>query len=173
MTILLSLFLKLSLFSVLAFGGIIAVLPSLFELTVNQEHWISAQTFADYFAIAQAAPGPNFMAITLIGWDLYGPLGAIVASIAICWPSSIMVFYLERYITGIQDLEKKQTIQYAAAALAIGLILTASWKLTMSFNSHWTAMLLTIAVIVTTQFSKIHPLYLIALGAIIGGAGLL
>ena len=173
MIILLSLFLKLSLFSVLAFGGIIAVLPSLFELTVNQEHWISAQTFADYFAIAQAAPGPNFMAITLIGWDLYGPLGAIVASIAICWPSSIMVFYLERYITGIQDLEKKQTIQYAAAALAIGLILTASWKLTMSFNSHWTAMLLTIAVIVTTQFSKIHPLYLIALGAIIGGAGLL
>lgn len=173
MTILLSLFFKLSLFSVLAFGGIIAVLPSLFELSVNQEHWISAQTFADYFAIAQAAPGPNFMAITLIGWDLYGPLGAIVASIAICWPSSIMVFYLERYITGIKDLEKKQTIQYAAAALAIGLILTASWKLTMSFNSHWTAMVLTIAVIVTSQLSKIHPLYLIAIGAIIGGAGFL
>lgn len=173
MTILLSLFLKLSLFSVLAFGGIIAVLPSLFDLIVNQEHWISAQKFSDYFAIAQAAPGPNFMAITLIGWDVYGLLGAIVASIAICWPSCIMVFYLERYITGIKDLEKKKTIQYAAAALAIGLILTASLKLTMSFNSHWTTILLTVAVIVVTQFSKVHPLLIIAIGAIIGGAGFL
>jgi chromate transporter len=173
MTLLLSLFIKLSLFSVVAFGGIIAVLPSLFDLVVNQEHWIGAQTFVDYFAIAQAAPGPNFMAITLIGWNIYGLVGAVVASIAVCWPSSIMVFYLERYITGIEDPEKKQTIQYAAAALAIGLVLTSSWKLTMSFNSHWTAMLLTLAVIVATQLSKVHPLYLIAIGAMIGGAGLL
>jgi chromate transporter len=170
-TLLLSLFIKLSLFSFVAFGGIIAVLPSLFDLAVNQEHWISAQTFVDYFAIAQAAPGPNFMAITLIGWNIYGPLGAIVASIAICWPSSIMVFYLERYITGIRDPERKQTIQYAAAALAVGLVLTSSWKLTMSFNSHWTAILLTIAVIAITQLSKIHPLFLIAIGALVGGAG--
>jgi len=172
MTLLLTLFIKLSLLSAVAFGGIIAVLPTFFDVVVTQEKWISAQTFADYFAIAQAAPGPNFMAITLIGWNIYGVLGALVASIAICWPSSIMVFFLERYITGIQDLEKKQTIQYAAAALAVGLVLTSSWELARSFNSHWTATLLTIfAIIVTVLFKKIHPLYLIALGAIIGGAG--
>ena len=171
MSLLISLFIKLSLFSFVAFGGIIAVLPSLFDLTVNQEHWIDAATFADFFAIAQAAPGPNFMTLTLIGWHVYGLVGAIVASIAICWPSSIMVFYLERYITGIQDLEKKKIIQYAAASLAVGLVLTSSWKLTVSFNDHWTAMVLTIAVIAITQFSKIHPLYLSAAGALIGGAG--
>jgi chromate transporter len=114
------------------------------------------------------------MAITLIGWNIYGVLGALVASIAICWPSSIMVFFLERYITNIQDLEKKQTIQYAAAALAVGLVLTSSWELARSFNSHWTATLLTIVVIIVTVLSKkIHPLYLIVLGAIIGGAGLI
>ncbi|QWD65621.1 chromate transporter [Polynucleobacter sp. MWH-Aus1W21] len=173
MTLLLSLFIKLSLFSFVAFGGIIAVLPSLLDLAVNQEHWIDAATFADYFAIAQAAPGPNFMTITLVGWHVYGVLGAVVASIATCWPSSVMVFYLERYITSIKDPEKKKIIQYAAAALAIGLILTSSWKLTVGFNDHWTAIILTIAVVVITQFSKIHPLYLIALGAILGGAGLI
>ena len=173
MTLLLSLFIKLSLFSFVAFGGIIAVLPSLFELAVTQEHWIDAATFADYFAIAQAAPGPNFMTITLVGWRVYGLVGAVVASIAICWPSSVMVFYLERYITRIEDPEKKKIIQYAAAALAIGLVLTSSWKLTVGFNNHWTAIVLTIAVVAITQFSKIHPLYLIALGALLGGAGLI
>jgi chromate transporter len=84
-----------------------------------------------------------------------------------------MVFYLERYITRIQDPEKKKIIQYAAAALAIGLVLTSSWKLSVGFNNHWTAILLTIAVIVITQTSKIHPLYLIVLGALLGGAGLI
>ena len=173
MTLLLSLFIKLSLFSFVAFGGIIVVLPSLFELAVTEQHWVDATTFADYFAIAQAAPGPNFMTITLVGWHVYGLVGAIVASIAICWPSSVMVFYLERYITRIQDPEKKKIIQYAAAALAIGLVLTSSWKLTVGFNNHWTAILLTIAVLVITQTTKIHPLYLIVLGALLGGAGLI
>ena len=173
MTLLLSLFIKLSLFSFVAFGGIIAVLPSLLDLAIHEEHWIDSATFADYFAIAQAAPGPNFMTVTLVGWHVYGLAGAILASIAICWPSSVMVFYLERYITKIQDPEKKKIIQYAAAALAIGLVLTSSWKLTVGFNDHWTAIVLTIFVAVVTQFSKIHPLYLIALGALIGGAGLI
>lgn len=173
MIILFSLFIKFSLFSLVAFGGIIALLPSLFDLTVTQEHWIDASTFADYFAIAQAAPGPNFMTVTLIGWHVYGFIGAIVASIAICWPSSVMVFYLERYITGIRDPQKKKTIQYAAAALAVGLVLSSSWKLSIGFNDHWTTMLLTVIVIVITQFSKIHPLCLIALGGLIGGLGLL
>ncbi|WP_197712858.1 chromate transporter [Polynucleobacter necessarius] len=75
MSIFLSLFLKLSTFSLIAFGGVNALLPSLLNLSVYQEHWIDLQTFADYFAIAQAAPGPNFMTVTLIGWHVYGVLG--------------------------------------------------------------------------------------------------
>ncbi|WP_197712086.1 chromate transporter [Polynucleobacter necessarius] len=36
-------------------------------MAVYQERWIDLQTFSDYFAIAQAAPGPNFMTATLLG----------------------------------------------------------------------------------------------------------
>ena len=103
MSALLSLFLKLSAFSALAFGGINALLPALYDLSVNQEHWLDTRTFADFFAIAQAAPGPNLMTVTLIGWHVSGVIGAIVASIAICWPSSIMVFFLQRYISNLRN----------------------------------------------------------------------
>ena len=81
MSILLSLFLKLSAFSLIAFGGVNALLPVLLNLAVNQEHWIDLQTFSDYFAIAQAAPGPNFMTVTLLGWHIYGVIGALVATL--------------------------------------------------------------------------------------------
>ena len=168
---LLSLFLKLSAFSLVAFGGINALLPTLFDLSVNQEHWIDAQTFADYFAIAQAAPGPNLMTVTLIGWKVGGVLGAAVATLAIAWPSSIMIFFLQRTILNMQDKQKQQIIQFAAGALAVGLVLAAAWGIALQINHSIAAQLLTIGTIAITLFTRWHPLYLIAIGGVLGILG--
>ncbi len=171
MSTLLSLFLKLSAFSMIAFGGVNALLPELLNMAVNQEQWIDLQTFSDYFAIAQAAPGPNFMTVTLLGWHIYGMIGALVATFAIVWPSSILIFFLQRFILGIKDPVKKKSIQYAAAALAIGLVLSSAWEIALQINHGVAAYLLTIATIGLTLFTRWHPLYLIAIGAVLGVLG--
>jgi chromate transporter len=173
MSMLLSLFLKLSAFSLIAFGGVNALLPVLFNLAVTQEHWIDVQTFSDYFAIAQAAPGPNFMTVTLLGWHVDGVIGALVATFAIAWPSSILIFYLQRLIMGIEDPLKKKSIQYAAAALAIGLVLSSAWQISLQINHSVAAYVLTIATIAITFFTRWHPLYLIAIGAALGLLGII
>lgn len=173
MSVLLGLFLKLSAFSLIAFGGVNALLPSLLDLSVNQEHWIDLQTFADYFAIAQAAPGPNFMTVTLVGWHVYGVLGALIATFAIAWPSSILVFFLQRWVMEMSDQQKKKTIQYAAAALAIGLVLSSAWQIALQINHSVAAYALTLMTIGLTVFTRWHPLYLIALGAALGLFGLI
>ena len=171
MSVLLSLFLKLSAFSLVAFGGINALLPVLFNLSVTQEQWISSQTFADYFAIAQAAPGPNLMTVTLIGWHVSGVIGAIVATLAIAWPSSIMIFFLQRYIRSMQNPRKKRAIQFAAGALAVGLVLASAWQIALQINQGYAAYILTIGTILIAVFTRWHPLYLIALGAALGIMG--
>jgi chromate transporter len=168
MNILLSLFLKLSSFSLIAFGGINALLPELFNLAVNQERWVDVQTFSDYFAIAQAAPGPNFMTVALLGWHVYGVFGALLAIFAISWPSAILVFYMQRCILRIEDPIKKKTIQYAAGALAIGLVLSSALQITLQINRDMAANILTVATIVLVLLTRWHPLYLIALGAALG-----
>ena len=173
MGILLSLLLKLSAFSLIAFGGINALLPSLLELSVYQEQWIDLQTFADYFAIAQAAPGPNFMTVTLIGWHVGGVLGALLATLAIAWPSSILVYFVQQLILGMNDEQRKKAIQYAAAALAIGLVLSSAWQIALQINHSYAAYGLTILTIGLTVFTRWHPLYLIALGAALGTMGLI
>lgn len=173
MSMLLSLFLKLSVFSMIAFGGVNALLPELLNLAVNQERWIDLQTFSDYFAIAQAAPGPNFMTVTLLGWHIYGIIGALVATFAIVWPSSILIFFLQRFILGIQDPIKKKAIQYAAAALAIGLVLSSAWEIALQINHGTAAYILTIATIGLTVFTRWHPLYLIAVGGVLGVLGII
>jgi len=171
MSILFSLFLKLSAFSLIAFGGINALLPSLLELSVYQEKWIDLQTFADYFAIAQAAPGPNFMTVTLVGWHVGGVVGALLATVAIAWPSSILVYFVQRLILGMNDKQKKKAIQYAAAALAIGLVLSSAWQIALQINHSYAAYGLTLLTIGLTVFTRCHPLYLIALGAALGIMG--
>jgi len=171
MSILLSLFLKLSAFSLVAFGGVNALLPVLFNLAVHQEHWIDVQTFSDYFAIAQAAPGPNFMTVTLIGWHVYGVLGALLATLAIAWPSSIMIYFLQRFIMRMKNPLSKQTIQYAAAALAIGLVLSSAFEIALQINHSLAAYILTVGTIAITLLTRWHPLYLIAMGGALGVLG--
>ena len=42
------------------------------------------------YAIAQAAPGPNVLVVTLIGWQVAGLAGALIATLAMCLPMSVV-----------------------------------------------------------------------------------
>ena len=173
MSALLGLFLKFSAFSLIAFGGVNSLLPVLYDISVNQERWIYAQTFANYFAIAQAAPGPNFMTVTLIGWHVYGVLGALIATFAIAWPSSILIFYLQRYIQSMKNVQHQQAIQYAAAALAIGLVLASAWQISWQINHGMIAYVITLGTIAIMLLTPWHPLWLILIGALCGLFGII
>ena len=111
------------------------------------------------------------MTVTLLGWHIYGMIGALVATFAIVWPSSILIFFLQRFILGIKDPVRKKSIQYAAAALAIGLVLSSAWEIALQINHGVAAYLLTIATIGLTLFTRWHPLYLIAIGGALGVMG--
>ena len=53
--------------SCLAIGGLPTVLPEMQRYVVEVHHWMTGQQFATAYALAQVAPGPNVMYITLIG----------------------------------------------------------------------------------------------------------
>ena len=111
------------------------------------------------------------MTVTLIGWHVGGVIGALLATFAIAWPSSILVYFLHRLILNMNDELKKKAIQYAAASLAIGLVLSAAWQIALQINHSDAAYGLTILTIGLTVFTRWHPLYLIALGAALGIMG--
>ena len=65
----------------------------------------------------------------------------------------------------------KKSIQYAAAALAIGLVLSSALQISLQINQSLAAYLLTLCTIAFTLFTSWHPLYLIAIGALLGILG--
>jgi len=66
--------------SLIAFGGMSAVMPELQRLVVEIKGWASAEEFLQLFAIAQAAPGPNILIASLVGLTLLalGGVGFLV-----------------------------------------------------------------------------------------------
>ena len=67
----------------LAFGGANAVIPEIHRDVVAVSGWMTDQQFADLFAISQAAPGPNILIVSLVGYQVAGVAGALVTTAAI------------------------------------------------------------------------------------------
>src|SRR4030095_13427001 len=113
--------------SLLAIGGINALLPEIHRIVVDVEGWMTSAEFADLFALAQLAPGPNAMVISLLGWKVAGVTGAFVATIAACGPSSLLCYFAMRRWERLQDARLRAVVQSALAPIAIGLILGSGY----------------------------------------------
>jgi len=66
-----ALFLQFLVLSFLAIGGAPTVLPDIHRYVVEVHHWMTSAQFAELYALAQVAPGPNAMFVTLIGWRVW------------------------------------------------------------------------------------------------------
>src|SRR5262245_14532634 len=83
-----------ALMSPFAIGGANSAVPEMQRIAVEVEGWMTARQFSDIFAIAQVTPGPNVIIVALIGYQVAGLIGALVATIAMCGPPCILAFYV-------------------------------------------------------------------------------
>jgi chromate transporter len=170
---LLDLFLRLSVISLLAFGGAQSMLPEMFRIVVQIEGWMTAQTFADYFAIAQASPGPNMLIVTLVGWHVSGWAGAVVATVAACGPSSLLALLAYKKLYTHPNAFVRQWVQASAAPISIGLVVASSTHIALILTQSWRMLLATALSLLVVLCSRLHPLWLIAAGGAAGAAGLI
>lgn len=172
MSLLLELFTSFFLVAFVSFGGATAVIPELYRIAVNEHAWMSAQTFTELFAIAQAAPGPNVLIVTLIGQHVAGWSGAVLATLGMCLPMSVLVGILFKHWDRLQHWRGRAAIQLGVAPLAVGLVLASGVLIVRSAAPDWAGMALVALTIGLSQRTRLHPLWLILLGASLGLAGL-
>ena len=101
--ILITLAVQFAIMSLLALGGANAVVPEMHRQAVELRGWMSESQFTDMFAMSQAAPGPNVMLVTLIGYHVAGITGALVATAAMCGPTCIAAYYIGRVWERFRD----------------------------------------------------------------------
>ncbi len=120
--ILVTLVVQFSLLSLLAFGGANGVVPEMQRQAVEVRHWMTSAEFTSLFAIAQAAPGPNFMISTLVGWKAAGLPGALVATLAMCAPSCLLSYWVDKAWDRARGARWRVVTMAALAPVTVGLV---------------------------------------------------
>jgi chromate transporter len=172
MSVVSELFLEFALLSFVAFGGATALLPEMHRVVVENHHWLDDATFTHLYAIAQAAPGPNVLVVTLIGWEVAGLPGALAATLAMCLPMSVVIYLLIDRREGFGGKRWQQAISLGVAPLAVGLIFSGATLIAQAAGLGWGAFLLVAATVVANLRTKLHPLWFIAVGAALGLLGI-
>ena len=78
--------------SLVTIGGGQATVAEIQRQVVDVHHWMTAQQFLNDFAISRLAPGPGSLLVTLIGWQVGGLWGAVVATLAIFGPTAFLIY---------------------------------------------------------------------------------
>lgn len=154
--------------SVLAFGGGNAILPEMQHQVVNIHHWMSAEQFSSLFAMAQAAPGPNMMIVPLIGWHVAGPAGLLVTSLAKFGPSSMITVYALKFWQRFKDHPFRSRFEQVLKPITVGLVLVSAWMIAHASAQNTTLVMIVILTTLLGLFKKIHPLWVMLLGAGLG-----
>lgn len=180
-------FLSLSLLSV---GGAIATAPDMHRFLVNDQHWLTDAQFSSSIALAQAAPGPNVLFVALMGWNVginaagglaagshawgLGLLGMALAMLGIILPSTTLTFVAARWGHNNRELRVVRAFKQGLAPIVVALIIATGWILAgghSSTSSQWPLWLLTLASTLLVWRTKVHILWLLAGGALLGALG--
>jgi chromate transporter len=155
-------------------GGVVLVAPDVHHYVAVRNHWLTDQQFAAAYALAQAAPGPNLLFVSLVGWMIKGWTGAVVVTLAAILPSSCLVLALGSVIRrhGGGQGRWAGALRDALAPLAAGMLAGAAWTFLSVAGAGWRGIALALAAAAVAYASKLNPLWLIALGALAGAAGL-
>lgn len=174
--------------SLLAVGGAIATAPDMHRFLVERQGWLTDLQFNASIAIAQAAPGPNVLFIALLGWNVginaggagpagwaSGALGVVLSMVGIMLPSTTLTWLATRW--GHRNRERRgvRAFKQGMAPVVIGLLLATAWLLGSAHSNpatDWALWLLTAVCALLVWRTRLHLLWLLGAGALLGALGL-
>ena len=165
---LLDLVLWFALLSLLSFGGISSIMPEFQRVIVETNHWVTPVEFTQLFAVSQAAPGPNVLISSLIGWRVAGMVGAVAALAAMTLPASALAWYVSGVWDRFKDAPWRTTIQRALLPVTVGLVLSGGYVLGTPNGLDWKNALIMGASAVTLFATRFNPLWILAGGGVLG-----
>lgn len=167
------------------FGGGYAMLSLIQNEVVVQHGWMTNAQFADIVAVSQITPGPIAInSATYVGYTvgmqtgdpLYGILGSIVATLAVCLPSLTLMILVARFFLRLKGNRWVEGAMRGMRPVVIGMIAAAALLLIFprgdapdddrNFIDAWSWALF--AAVFVGSWRKVNPILLICLSAAAG-----
>ena len=186
----LQLFQVFVLVGLLGFGGGYGATALMQELIVTQRGWLTMKEFADVVTLSGMTPGPLGINIaSIVGVQLGGILGTVVATFSYVLPSIVIVLLLSKLYLRYRQLNGVQRVLLGLQPAVCALILSTAVQLTgyalwgdsvpslplsellSPTHTNWIAAGLCLAILILLQKKKISPLLAIFVSGAVG-AGL-
>jgi len=169
--------------SLLAVGGAITTAPDMHRYLVDQQNWLSESQFNSSISIAQAAPGPNVLFIALLGWNvgvnaggmLTGIVGLLATMVGILLPSTTLTYLAARWGHRNRGLRGVRAFKQGMAPIVIALLVATGWVMAGAHPNpatDWPLWIMTIATTLIVWRTRLHLLWLLGIGALLGWLGL-
>jgi chromate transporter len=186
----LDLFMHFTALSLLGVGGAITTAPDMHRYLVGEQRWLSDPQFTSSIALAQAAPGPNVLFVALMGWNVglnaggglsagfpaltLAVLGVLVTMAGIMLPSSVLTYAATRWAHRNREMRAVRAFKTGMAPIVIALLIATGWLLSAAHNvpsQDWPLWALTATSALLVWRTKLHMLWLLGAGAVLGGLG--
>jgi chromate transporter len=175
----LSLFWHYLILSLMSIGGAISTTSEMHRYLVEQQHWLTQAQFNDSIAIAQASPGPNVLFVALMGWNVglnagsvaAAMLGVLVTMVGIMLPSTTLTYLAAQWGHRNRQLRSVRAFKQGMAPIVIALMVSTGWILASANNNAataWPLWAMTVFSGLVIWRTKVHLLWLLALGALLG-----
>jgi chromate transporter len=167
-----ALFLHMLALWLVAIGGPSTILPEIHRYVVEVHHLMTSAEFAEIYTLAQVAPGPNAMYVTLLGWHLAGWAGAAATTVPLLVPATTLTLLVGHLNERYPNAPIGRAIRRGLAPITIGLSFASASILMRVVNHDWRAYVLTLVTVALVVRTSWSPLWLLAAGALAGIAGL-
>ncbi|HEX3996019.1 MAG TPA: chromate transporter [Acetobacteraceae bacterium] len=162
----------LALLSSISFGGFPTVLPDVRAFVVAGHGWMTDEEFANFFALAQAIPGPNMILMMgFVGWKVWGIPGAIVSSFATFAPPCGMYFVAYRLWDRVRTAPWQRIVRNGLIPVTVGLVIASGTVMARVADSGWVSVSVTIGAVVLMISVRVNPLWILFVGGALGGLG--
>jgi chromate transporter len=163
-----SIFLRFLKFGALAWGGPAAQIAMIKHECVDEEGWVSEETFKKTLAVYQVLPGPEAHELCVyFGRVRGGKLGGFLAGLGFMLPGFVLmlalsVLYVEADLAGQLD-----SVFYGLSAAVGAIVLRAVVRLSGIFiTDAWLAAIALAALVLTAFFSAAFVLVLLGAGLV-------
>ncbi len=168
--------------SLLAVGGAITAAPDMHRFLVDQKGWLSDAQFGSSIALAQAAPGPNVLFVALMGWNVglnaggypTAVLGMALAMLGILVPSTTVTYFAAQWGHRNRNLIGVRAFKQGMAPIVVALLVATGWVLANASSGadhRWRLVALTVLTTLLVWRTRIHLLWLLGTGAVLGALG--
>jgi chromate transporter len=111
--------------SLISFGGIYGAFPELQRVFVVEHHFLSSDQLIQDYVIGQLVPGPNMVACTLMGLQIAGVPGALVASFGTYLAPILLISAVAKAFHRYYRVAWVRRLEVALRPLAVGFMAAA------------------------------------------------